>query len=181
MSRESSDNCPLDVTLPPAALSVEGEALARVGVPSRPPFAPSSVADRLFRKRAALVTFVGSGSLLGVAAYLTPAVDGHGTHQQLGLPACGWVVGFGIPCPTCGMTTAYACAADGDLISSFLCQPMGCLLALATAATALVSLYVAVTGSAIGGHLLRQVTPKVGWWIAGLVVAAWVYKLVTFH
>jgi hypothetical protein len=79
------------------------------------------------------------------------------------------------------MTTAFACAADGDLVLSFLTQPMGCVLALLTAATSIVSAYVAVTGSAVGGYLLRLVTPKVGWLIAALVFAAWIYKIAVFR
>lgn len=137
-------------------------------------------AERTIRRRAATVVFVGCAVLLAVATYLNPASAGHGTHEQLGLPPCGWVTGFGIPCPTCGMTTAFASAADGDLLTSLRTQPMGCLLALATAAATIVSAYVMATGSAVGGHLLRLVTPRVGWGIAALVLAAWIYKIVTF-
>ncbi len=155
----------------------------------RPPFAPGLqprsldglAYERRGRRRAALIVAIACFALLAVAATLSPAGAGHGTHRQLGLPPCGWVAGFGIPCPTCGMTTAFASAADGDLVSSFLTQPMGCILALATAAAALVSTYVAATGSAIGGHLLRLVTPKVGWWVAGLILAAWIYKVIVFR
>src|SRR5690606_33691507 len=58
---------------------------------------------------------VGAGCLgvLGLAPWLTPAAAGHGTHGQLGLPPCGWVLAMGRPCPSCGMTTAFAHAADG--------------------------------------------------------------------
>lgn len=79
------------------------------------------------------------------------------------------------------MTTAFAAAADGDFLSSFRAQPMGLLLALATAAVALVGTYVAATGSALGGHLLRLVTPRFGWFVAGMLIAAWLYKIVTFR
>lgn len=99
------------------------------------------------------------------------------THRQLNLPPCGWVTGFGIPCPTCGMTTAFAAAADGDLIASFKAQPLGCALAIVAAASTAVSAYVAVTGSAIGGHFLRLVTPRFGWTMLVLLVVAWLYKI----
>ena len=56
---------------------------------------------------AALVA-VGAAAPLVLAASLTPAAQGLGTHTALGLPACGWASMSGIPCPSCGMTTAFA-------------------------------------------------------------------------
>ena len=44
---------------------------------------------------------------LVIAAALSPSNAGHGTHRQLGLPACGWQTNMGLPCPTCGMTTSF--------------------------------------------------------------------------
>ena len=47
-------------------------------------------------------------AVLVVAALLTPSPIGHSTHTQLGLPPCGFLVMTGLPCPGCGMTTAFA-------------------------------------------------------------------------
>ncbi len=138
-------------------------------------------ADRRARRRAALVILAASSALLGVAAYLEPNPAGLATHRQLNLPPCGWVVGFGIPCPTCGMTTAFAAAAEGRLIMSFLAQPLGFVLAVLTASTAVVSAFVAVTGSAVGGLFLRLVTPRVGWFAVGALALAWVYKVIAYR
>lgn len=135
------------------------------------------VADIRLRRRAGAVVFVAAAALLAVATYLQPSATGMETHRQLNLPPCGWVTGFGIPCPTCGMTTAFAAAADGDFIASIRAQPLGFLLALATAASVAVSAYVVVTGSAIGGHFLRMVTPRFGWWMLVALVLAWLYKV----
>ena len=68
------------------------------------------------------------------ALLLTPNPHGHGTHTQLHLPSCPWPQTVGGPCPTCGMTTAFAFAADGRFLRSFLTQPCGFALALMTAA-----------------------------------------------
>lgn len=38
----------------------------------------------------------------------------HGTHRQLGLPACHVRSTFGFPCPSCGMTTAVTLMMHGD-------------------------------------------------------------------
>lgn len=128
-----------------------------------------------------MVVFAAAAALLGVAAYLEPNASGLATHRQLNLPPCGWVVGFGIPCPTCGMTTAFAAAAEGRLVMSFLAQPLGFLLAVLTAGTAVVSAFVAVTGSAVGGLFLRLVTPRVGWITIAALAAAWIYKIIDFR
>ena len=119
-------------------------------------------------------------AVLGVAAWLTPSFNGLGTHEQLHLPPCGWIAMMDMPCPTCGMTTAFAHAAHGHLLASFLAQPMGFLLALATAMTLLVCLHTAITGARTAGALQRLWRPYSGWMIAGLIVAAWMYKIASY-
>jgi hypothetical protein len=44
----------------------------------------------------------------GLAAAVQPDPRGYGTHQQFGFPPCGFYVLFGVPCPSCGSTTAFA-------------------------------------------------------------------------
>lgn len=120
-----------------------------------------------------------AGGLLGVAVWLTPATEGLGTHRQMGLPECGWITLMDLPCPTCGMTTSFAFAAEGDLAASFMTQPLGALLAIATAMALLVGMHVAVTGSRLGGMFTRLWRPWSGWAIAGLVLAAWLFKVIS--
>lgn len=135
------------------------------------PLAPA--AERLI----AGVVAAGCLALLAVAAWLTPAQAGHGTHEQLGLPPCGWLVVTGHPCPTCGMTTAFALAADGDLAGAFDAQPFGLILALGTAAGFWASMHVAVTGSRAGRLAARLLQPRVLWLAAGAWGASWAYKI----
>lgn len=47
-----------------------------------------------------------------------PDPQGFGTHQQFGLPPCGFRVILGIPCPSCGGTTSVAHFVRGQWISS---------------------------------------------------------------
>lgn len=68
--------------------------------------------------------------LLVVARFLTPSQSGMGTHQSLGLPPCGAVVLWGIPCPSCGMTTSWAWFVRGDFWRSWATNPGGFLLAI---------------------------------------------------
>jgi hypothetical protein len=70
---------------------------------------------------------------LGVAAVLTPEPSGHGTHQQLGLPPCTFSVLFGRPCPSCGMTTSWACLVRGQWIDAFWANAGGSLLGILAA------------------------------------------------
>jgi hypothetical protein len=132
------------------------------------------------RRWFAAVAAVATGTLLLVAAWLEPSTDGHGTHTQLGLPQCGWVVSMGMPCPSCGMTTSFAHAANGNLLGSVRAQPAGAVLALGTAMVFVLAIWVLATGSAIGAFWFD----RIGRWffIFGgiLIVGAWVYKILVF-
>lgn len=128
----------------------------------------------------AAIVFVSAMSLLGFAASLTPSPHGYGTHTQVGMEPCGFVKTAGMPCATCGMTTAFAHAADGDLLAAAATQPAGAALAVLTAMAALVTGYATLVG--------LNLTPLVRWvWrprivlVTGvLILAAWGYKIVTF-
>lgn len=80
------------------------------------------------------------------AAGLQPDPAGHGTHLQLGLAPCGFLVASGLPCGTCGMTTAFTHAANGNLLAAAAVQPAGALLALLCAVAALTGFYATWTG-----------------------------------
>lgn len=119
-------------------------------------------------------------ALLVVSAWLKPATAGHGTHTQLGLLQCGWVAAIGKPCPTCGMTTSFAHAADGNIVAAAVVQPMGAVLALAAAAGFWGCVHAAVFGSRVGAAAGGLLSPRVLWWIAGATLAAWGYKVWTW-
>lgn len=137
-----------------------------------------SLADRL----PAFVVFLVSAGVLAVALLLTPNTrDGVGTHKALGLPACGLYETTGIPCATCGMTTSFSLAAHGHLMDAFINQPAGALLALLTAMAAVVSGYALLTGMSlvpIGLMLWRPRVVVVG---IGILLIAWVYKIVVLN
>jgi hypothetical protein len=65
-----------------------------------------------------------------LAYALEPDPRGYGTHQRLGLPPCTFRALFGIPCPSCGMTTSFAHFAHGHLWQAFRANPGGGLLAI---------------------------------------------------
>ncbi len=119
-------------------------------------------------------------ALLGVALFVTPAQAGLGSHEQLNLPKCGWIMSMDVPCVTCGMTTAFSHAARGSFLQSILAQPLGFLLAMATAMTLLVAVYVALTGSQVTRMFSRLWAPRMLWLLAALAVGSWVFKIVTY-
>ncbi len=141
------------------------------------PASRNAVVERLV---AAVVALACLG-LLSVAAWLEPSPTGVGTHTQLlPLQSCAWISYADMPCPTCGMTTSFAHAADGHLIRSFITQPMGCLLAVGTAAAFWVALYIVLTGSPIWRVFQSMWRPIVVWILGALLLGAWGYKIWAF-
>jgi len=116
-------------------------------------------------------------ALLSVAVWLKPDPSGLGTHRQLGLPACTAVMLTGYPCPTCGMTTAFAHAVRGQLVAAFVAQPAGLLLALATMVAGILSVFALLTGY----------VPQINWyrisptWVVligvAVILLGWLFKL----
>jgi len=75
------------------------------------------------------------------AIYLHPDPNGHGTHQELGLPPCPSVLLWDRPCPGCGLTTSWTAFVHGDFAMAFHAHPLGPPLYLFFTAGALLSLY----------------------------------------
>lgn len=135
---------------------------------------------RLRRRAIGLVVAAGAGSVLALAAALNPDGRGHGTHEQLGLPACGWAIALDAPCPTCGMTTSWSFATAGDPVTAAATQPAGFLLALAAAAAVAGGLHAALSGAATG-KMFRPLLSGPGLWTGvALLVLAWVYKMMAW-
>ncbi|GIW80246.1 MAG: hypothetical protein KatS3mg105_2053 [Gemmatales bacterium] len=110
-----------------------------------PPFVSMIEQQRLFPRdrpktngwaRAGLLAIaLGIASVFAVALWLDP-YDEAGrprrmeTHRQLGLPPCTCYDRFGIPCPSCGMTTSFSLLAHGDVWNSLKANFVGTLLAV---------------------------------------------------
>jgi hypothetical protein len=78
------------------------------------------------------------------------------------------------------MTTAFAHAGDGAFLRSFLTQPMGFLLAIATATLFWGGLHVTATGSRVGATATRLLGPRLLILLSLLTLASWAYKFVTW-
>ncbi len=136
---------------------------------------PRFAADRKIRIVWAVVGLV-CAVVLGIAFYLTPDPAGMGTHRQLGLPPCGFVLTSGLPCPTCGMTTAFCDVAHGRILAGFVAQPAGFVLCLGTLGLMIYASYVVIFGRTIFVNWDRigvRLTIALG----GLFLAGWGFKL----
>lgn len=148
-------------------------------IPSTVPVSDGPVAPWVDRAVAATVVAVAVGITIALAR-ATPDPRGIGTHEQLGLEACGWPMHYGFPCPTCGCTTAACCVVHGRLIDAFVVQPFGATVALVGLMLAVHALRCLVRGRSFVDLLV--VVPYGRVLLGGFVLlaAAWGYKCAVF-
>jgi hypothetical protein len=79
------------------------------------------------------------------------------------------------------MTTAVTLAAHRRPLQAVLTQPFGALVAIGGAVGFWGCLHVAAFGSRLGRVAEPLQRPKVLWDGAGLLVAAWIYKIATWR
>ena len=108
------------------------------------------------------VVAVGSGGVLGLAAWLEPSALGHSTHTQLGLYPCSFLSLTGYPCPMCGATTTYAMMADGQLLGAVVNQPFAALLFVLTVIVFGISLAEAVQPRRRWQKIAHRLGPREG-------------------
>lgn len=135
------------------------------------------LAERLFWA----VTALGCAVVLGLAMWLEADRRGVGTHEQLGLPPCGFVEMFDIPCPSCGFTTTYTLAAHGRFIDAAVNQPFGLFLFVLTALAVPAGVIAAARNVSLLDATVRWPWNRI---MLGLLVgwlACWGYKWLTWH
>ncbi len=116
---------------------------------------------------------------------LSWASRGLGTHTQIneliGASVCGecdfWKR-YGVPCPTCGMTTAVSLLLHGRPLRALACQPFGCTVGIAAVVLVVWSSIGVVAGHCPQPIFHARMIEK------GLVVMAvffavsWLYKII---
>jgi len=117
--------------------------------------------------------------VLAGAVSLDAAPGGLGTHTDLGLPECSWITMMDMPCPSCGMTTAFTHATDGHLLAAADAQPLGFVLALVAAATVILGTHGAVTGAPLLLVIQRSIPRSFPFWLIGAGMLAWGWKLLS--
>jgi hypothetical protein len=150
-----------------------------ISAAAQPPIAAGATTATV-RRLIGAATAICAAAVLGLAAWLEPSPAGLGTHSQLAMPPCGWIVMVDVPCPTCGMTTAFAHAANGSFIAALRAQPMGAVLALAAAMALVVGVYTGVTGSRVAVLFTRLWSKRAAWALGLGVGGAWVYKIIVY-
>ena len=114
---------------------------------------------------------------VAIAFLLVPDSRGHGTHEQLGLPPCTMVVLFGIRCPTCGSTTAFAHLARGRLIEAFAANVAATLLALLLVPTGIWVCLSAIRGRWLMATPSGVVAVMVALGFLAIAIIDWVCRL----
>jgi hypothetical protein len=128
------------------------------------------------QRAAARIVF---GCVFGVWAVLWLASKG---KIDLGfwLGICGFKQRYGLPCPTCGMTTAAIAFVSGKILESFWIQPAGAILCSVAAVSAFLALFIMLFG--VYFSFLRRFFAgiKVGYIIWALVIIITVGWIFTF-
>ncbi len=165
-----ASDLPADVDGRPPIMAQPVFAAPLAGAPLRP---------WKVRVGAAAIAITATAVLI-TAISLRPSPSGVGTHTAMGLPPCGFLEMTGLPCPTCGMTTAFSLMAHGRPLAAFRSQPAGAILFLLTLAALVASWRAAWTGR----------LPRINWdWLGtgrglatlGVVFfGAWAWKI-TLH
>jgi hypothetical protein len=106
---------------------------------------------RVLLAASALATF----ALMATARSLEPDPRGFGTNEQLGLARCWFTATTGWPCPTCGMTTAWAHGTRGDLAAACSANLGGALLLPIAGLAAAWGLASAAIGRTLGSSMPR--------------------------
>ncbi len=130
------------------------------------------------RRLVATAILFGACAVLALAAYVKPDPHGFGTHAQLGFGPCGVLIMTGYPCPTCGMTTAFAHTVRGQWGRAFLAQPAGFALALGALVAGLVSAWTLASGRWPQVRLPFVTPYRVFFSLLVLLMASWAFKIV---
>ena len=175
-----------EITSPPSPMESKPAGTAGVVLYHAPEPTPPSPEVMAAQSRFAVrvwsaFVFVICAGMLGVGFYLTPNNKlGMETHRQLGLPPCGFYFTTGLPCPTCGCTTAVSNLAHGNVLTSLATQPFGFAVGLLGLILVPLTAMGMVTGRWVGPSMFY-----LSWywrvWVyggLGLMAVAWGYKIV---
>ncbi len=124
-----------------------------------------------------VVAATGSAWLLG---RLTPDPRGYDTHVQLGMARCSWPGTYGIPCPTCGATTAACHLLHGNLLQAFVTQPFGAALAAAGLLAGVAALWCLLCRRSFLDLVAQVPWPRTIVIGVALLLGSWLYKYLVF-
>ena len=109
--------------------------------------------------------------------WLKPDPRGLGTHEQLMLFPCNFHALTRLPCPFCGMTTAFAHMARGQVREALLAQPIGAVGFVACALLLPIAIGGLSTGRDPIGTIMRLPWGRLSKVIVAMLAAAWAFKI----
>ena len=139
-----------------------------------------SPVNPLLDRVVSVVIVLGAAAFVWILSTVQPDAKGRGTHVQLGLPPCGWVVEHQMPCPTCGVTTAAAHLVRLQPWRAVKTQPFGAALAGFGLWLAFVAAWCLAKKRSFVDYLLRMQPKRIVVWGLGLLLASWAYTIATF-
>ena len=144
------------------------------------PVSPRASARSTIGSRIAwFVLFALPVFVVATALTLTPDPAGHGTHTQLGLPPCGFLVVTGLPCPGCGLTTCFAHMVRLDIVGAARANPFGVALFLVTFFTIPIAAWGLIRGLPVLDTLERFHFEKVVVLLAACSCVVWLIRIGT--
>jgi len=113
-------------------------------------------------------------------ARATPDPRGYDTHVQLGLAPCSWPRVYGIPCPTCGATTAACHVVHGHLLAAVVAHPFGAMVAAGGLLLAAAALWCLLRSRSFLDLLRQLPLGRLALGGVALLLLSWLYKYLTF-
>ncbi|HEX2675082.1 MAG TPA: DUF2752 domain-containing protein [Polyangiales bacterium] len=130
------------------------------------------------RDRAGFLSIAAaSAAVLTIASWLVPDPRGFGTHTQLGLPPCTFRELTKLPCPGCGLTTAFAHMVRGELVDALAANPLGAVLFALVALALPASLWAAARDFPLSPTLSRLRLERVALVLAVFGFASWAVRI----
>lgn len=131
----------------------------------------------LARRLAWAAILASSASVLALAWTLEPDARGHGTHEQLGLPGCGFLSLTGAPCPGCGLTTAFAHLARAELGPAIASNAAALPLFALTVLAAPFALVGAWRASPLEPILASRATVRISLLVVAALLLSWLLRV----
>jgi Protein of unknown function (DUF2752) len=133
-----------------------------------------------FDRTIALVVFGLAVACVAVLWSVQPDAKGYDTHTQLGLAPCGWPRHYGVPCPTCGATTAAALLVHGRPWAAVATQPFGAAFAAFGLIFGALAGYCLFWRRSFLDVYLQLPRTALLFWFTLLLLGSWLFKYLTF-
>ena len=115
-----------------------------------------------------------------VLGLVSPDPRGYGTHVRLGMEPCSWPASGGLPCPTCGVTTAACHLVHLSPFKAVMTHPFGAALAATGIWLAVLAGISLVLRSSFVDKVARLPYGTLSFWALGLFLGSWLYKYLIF-